>query len=55
MKEVKEAVTFAASLLAMLKTSKGLDAIDRQSCEQVQRMLEEAERILYGREEKFPR
>lgn len=46
---VQEAVTFAAQLLSTLKMATGpLDSRDKQACEQVQRMLEKAEKVLYG-------
>lgn len=47
-KQVCEAVTFAASLLALLKRRTTVDETDRQACEQIQRMLEAAEKVLYG-------
>lgn len=49
--QVCEAVTFAASLIAALKRTPQLDQRDRDNCERVQRMLEKAERTLYGSKE----
>jgi hypothetical protein len=46
---VCEAVTAAASLLAILKRHTGpLDDRDRRNCEAIQRQLEAAETVLYG-------
>ena len=47
---VCEAVTFAAYLLAQLKRSPRLDDRDKKSCELAQGKLEEAEKVLYGRD-----
>ncbi len=43
-----EAVALAAHLLSRLKRVPALDGRDRAACEEIQRKLEEAEKILYG-------
>lgn len=45
---VAEAVTAAASLLALLGQSKDLDERDRRSCAMVRELLERAELVIYG-------
>lgn len=46
---VQWAVTSAAQLLSQLKTLRALGDRDRDNCATIQKLLERAEAVLYGR------
>lgn len=54
MQAVQEAVTFAATELALLSKRPELDERDRRRCDFIRKKLENAERILYGIDDDHP-